>query len=107
MIPQDVQVFIALDPIDMRASFNRLTGIAESIGYDARCGALFVFFGKRRTAIKVLFADETGICILYKRLDTGTFQLPAPPSATSTTIVIDQSELDALLDGLVIERNYH
>ena len=42
MIPQGVQVFVALDPVDMRSSFDRLSGIAqEQIGYEARGGALF------------------------------------------------------------------
>jgi transposase len=42
MIPQGVQVFVALEPVDMRYSFDRLSGLAkEQIGYDARSGALF------------------------------------------------------------------
>jgi hypothetical protein len=44
-----VQVFVAIDPVDLRSSFERLSGIAkEQIGYDAREGAPFVFFGRRR-----------------------------------------------------------
>ena len=40
MIPSGVQVFVALEPIDMRWSFDRLAGAAlERIGYDARSGA--------------------------------------------------------------------
>ena len=43
MIPAGVQVFVALDTVDLRCSFERLSGIAkEQIGYDARGGALFV-----------------------------------------------------------------
>jgi transposase len=43
-------------PIDMRWSFDRLAGAAlERIGYDARRCALFIYFGKRRDAVKVLF----------------------------------------------------
>jgi transposase len=70
MIPQGVQVFVALDPVDLRCSFDRLSGIAkEQIGYEARSGALFVFYGRRRDALKVLFFDGGGMCIFYKRLD--------------------------------------
>lgn len=44
---------MALDPVDMRWSFDRLAGAAlERIGYDARSGALFIYFGKRRDAVK-------------------------------------------------------
>jgi len=56
MIPSGVEIFVGLEPIDLRWGFERLSGIAlERIGREARCGALFVFFGKRRTALKVLF----------------------------------------------------
>jgi len=61
MIPRGVEIFVGLDPIDLRWSFGRLAGIAsERLGRDARCGALFVFFGKRREALKVLFSTGPG-----------------------------------------------
>jgi transposase len=70
MIPQGVQVFVALEPVDMRYSFDRLSGLAkEQVGYDARSGALFVFFGRRRDALKILFFNGSGMCQFYKRLD--------------------------------------
>jgi transposase len=79
MIPAGVEIFIALEPIDLRYSFDRLAGLAkEHMGYEARSGALFVFFGRRRDALKVLFFDGSGMCIFYKRLDRGTFKVSAP-----------------------------
>lgn len=58
MIPSGVAGYIALEPIDLRPSFDRLCGLAkEQVGYDARGGVLFVFFGRRRDALKVLFFD--------------------------------------------------
>ena len=81
MIPHGVEVFVGLDPIDLRWSFDRLTGIVtERIGRDARCGALFVFFGRRRDAIKVFFFDGSGMCVFYKRLDVRIFRLPEAPA---------------------------
>jgi transposase len=50
MIPRGVEVFVGLDPVDLRWSFDRLGGVVlERLGRDARSGALFVFFGKRRS----------------------------------------------------------
>jgi hypothetical protein len=50
MIPRGVEIFVALDPIDLRWGFDRLCGVvAEQLGRSARAGALFVFFGRRRT----------------------------------------------------------
>jgi hypothetical protein len=64
VIPHGVEVFVALDLIDLRWGFHRLAGVVtERLGRQARSGALFVFFGKRRDAIKVLFFDGTGICL--------------------------------------------
>jgi transposase len=103
MIPSGVEIFVGVDPIDLRWSFDRLAGIvAEHIGRDVRSGALFVFFGKHRTALKILFTDGSGLCLFDKRLDKGTFKLPLVAEG-ARTITIDERTLDALLDGIDIE----
>ena len=72
MIPHGVEIFVGLEPIDLRWSFDRLAGVvSERIGREARSGALFLFFGKRRDALKILFFDGSGMCIFYKRLLCG------------------------------------
>src|SRR6202142_2136081 len=72
MIPPGVEIFVGVEPIDLRWGFDRLSGIvSERIARPPRSGALYVFFGKRRDAIKILFADASGICVFYKRLDRG------------------------------------
>ncbi len=104
MIPQGVQVFVALDPIDLRYSFDRLSGLAkEQVGYDPRSGALFVFFGKRRTALKILFFDGSGMCVFYKRLDKKTFCLPDSSTPDARHVEVDDAMLDALLDGIAVD----
>ena len=103
MIPVGAEIYVALEPVDMRLSFDRLAGFAkERVGYDARGGALFVFFGRRRDALKVLFFDGSGMCIFYKRLDRGTFKLPEPPSEGAQQVEIDDTTLEALLDGIEV-----
>lgn len=98
MILHGVEVFVGLDPIDLRWSFDRLAGIVpERVGREARCGAPFVFFGRRRDAMKVLFCDGTGMSLFYKRLDRGTFRLPEAPDG-ATSIAIDERALDDLLE---------
>jgi len=103
MIPAGVQVFVALDPVDMRYGFERLAGLVrERMGYEPRSGALFVFIGKRRQVVKILFTDATGACLFYKRLDRGTFALPEAIAEGSTHVEVDEATLDALLDGIEI-----
>lgn len=104
MIPHGVDIFVSLSPIDLRWSFERLAGVVEEqMGREARSGALFVFFGKRHDALKVLFFDGTGMCVFYKRLDQGTFRLPEPMDEQATTVELNERELDALLDGIDVE----
>ena len=103
MIPRGVEIFVGAEPIDLRWSFDRLSGIAsERIGREPRSGALFVFFGKRRDALKVLFFDGTGMCLFYKRLDKGTFRLPEVEK-DATSVAVDERALDDLLDGIDVE----
>jgi transposase len=104
MIPHGVEVFVALDLIDLRWGFNRLSGVvAEKLRRDVRCGALFVFFGKQREAMKVVFFDGSGLCLFYKRLDKGTFRVPMPPVDGAAAMEISERELDDLLDGIDLE----
>lgn len=103
MIPAGVQVFVALEPVDMRFGFERLSGmVRERMGYEPRSGALFVFVGRRRQLAKILYADVTGLCVFAKRLDSGVFSLPAAPAAGTSHVEIDEGTLDALLDGLAL-----
>jgi transposase len=104
MIPSGVEIFVGLAPIDLRWGFDRFAGlVTEQIGRSARSGALFVFFGKRRSAMKILFFDGTGLCQFYKRLDHTTFRVPTPPSSDTTSILLSERELDDLLDGIDVE----
>jgi transposase len=104
MIPRGVEVFVGLDPIDLRWGFDRLSGlVAERLGREVRSSALFVFFGKRRDALKVLFFDGSGLCLFYKRLDRGTFRVLEAPADGALAVEINERVLDDLLDGLNVE----
>jgi len=104
VIPHGVEIFVGLEPIDLRWSFDRLAGIVtERIGHDVRSGAMFVFFGKRHDAIKVVFFDGSGLCLFYKRLDRRTFRVPEVRLGESTTVEINEAALDDLLDGIDVQ----
>jgi transposase len=104
MIPHGVEVFVALDTIDLRWSFDRLGAlVADRLGREIRGGALFVFFGRRRDAVKILFADDSGLCLFYKRLDRGTFRVPESAREGDLVVAIEERELDDLLDGIALE----
>jgi transposase len=104
VIPSGVEIFVGLEPIDLRWGFDRLSGLVEEkIGRAARSGALFVFFGKRKSALKILFYDGTGLCQFYKRLDRHVFRVPESPLPDCKTIELSERELDDLLDGIALD----
>ncbi len=104
MIPHGVDIYFGVEPIDLRWGFDRLCGVVtERIGRRPRSGAVFVFFGRRRSAMKVLYFDGTGLCMLYKRLDAGTFKLPVSFDGTQTTIVLSERELEDLFGGIDLD----
>jgi transposase len=103
MIPRGVEVYLGLDAVDMRWGVNRLSGaVREKFGRESRCRALFVFYGKRRDTLKVLFYDGSGMCVFYKRLDKGQFRIPQPFERESV-VELSESALEDLLDGIDVE----
>lgn len=101
MIPQGVEVFIALEPVDMRLGFERLGGLVrERMQREPRSKALFVFFGKRRQSVKVLWWDGTGAVLWYKKLDRGLFEIPTPERPGDTSIVVSETAFEAIFAGL-------
>jgi transposase len=93
--PPTVLVHIAHEPVDMRKSYDGLSGCVEQIlGADPLSGHLFVFFNRRRTQVKILVWDRTGYCIYSKRLELGQFAVP------SSSTVSDWPRLLLLLEGI-------
>ena len=69
---------IALEPCDMRKGFEGLhAAVSERLKEDVRSGVLFVFTNKRRTRLKVLYFDGTGLWLMTKRLEKRHFLLAA------------------------------
>ena len=100
MIPPKARVYVAAEPGDMRKSFNALTALVrDRIRLDPLCGHLFVFCNKKRTVLKILVWDGTGLWVLAKRLERGTFVWPRALPGESR-IELTAAELAALLSGL-------
>ena len=102
-LPSSVRVFLAIEPVDMRGSFDALAGHTRRLALDPQDGHLYVYLNRRRRLMKVLFFDRTGWCILSKRLERGTFQVPAVPSG-QTRLVIDSATLGLILEGIDLSR---
>jgi IS66 Orf2 like protein len=62
-----LKVFVAVEPCDLRKSFNGLEALVrERLGEDPRGGALYVFTNRCRTRLKILYFDGTGLWVAAK-----------------------------------------
>ena len=96
-----LKVFVAVEPCDMRKSFNGLSALAtERLGEDLRAGALFVFSNRRHTRLKILCWDGTGLWVLTKRLEAGTFSWPQHVDPQTTKLSLTPQALALLTDGV-------
>ena len=103
MIPTQVRIFVCSEPVDMRCGFDRLAQLArERVGADPQSGALFGFGGKRAMRLRVLWFDQNGYCLLYKRFHRAVFRLPIDNA--HACVQIDGAQLAAILRGDVVER---
>lgn len=101
MLPASVRIFVCTTPQDMRRSFDGLALAAQKlVGEDPQSGALFVFVGRSRTRLKLLWWDRNGYCVLYKRLHRAIFELPRPTGVGGPSVCIDGAQLAALLYGV-------
>lgn len=99
------RVFLCTLPTDMRKSFDSLAGLVEQqLGQDPLSGDLFVFRSRRGDRLKLLYWEDGGLAIWYKRLEEGTFEFPRPDAERVKVgahgIVIRPAELAMLLDGI-------
>jgi transposase len=96
-----LKVLVALQPCDLRKSFNGLHGlVAERLGEDPRGGALFVFANQRRTRLKILYWDGTGFWVMTKRLEQGTFSWPRAAAEGKEKLRLAPEALALLTDGI-------
>lgn len=102
MIPQGIEIFVATEPVDMRFGFERLGALVrERMQREPRSrSAMFVFIGKRKLSLKVLWWDGTGIILLYKKLDKGVFELPLAACKEDRSVVLSESAFEAIFAGL-------
>jgi len=99
------RIFLCTLPIDMRKSFDALAGLVQQhLGQDPLAGDLFVFRSKRGDRLKLLYWDQDGLAIWYKRLEEGTFVLPSADGKRGQVgehgLLLRPAELAMLLDGV-------
>ncbi len=94
------RLYLCVVPADMRKGFDALAALVrESFGCDPLSGHLFLFISRARDRIKILYWDHDGYALWYKRLEAGTFRVPAVKDGRSH-VELKASELAMLLAGI-------
>lgn len=83
----------------MRGSFDALAGAVRRLGLDPVDGHLYLFLNRRRRIAKALWFDGSGWCLLSKRLEAGSFQLP-PLHEAQSQVQVDGATFASLLAGI-------
>ena len=103
LVPGSVRVYFALEPTNMRKSFEGLSNdIRHALGHDPLSGHVFVFLNRRRNQVKLIVWTRGGFTIVHKRLERGTFAFPAQLSEGVRSVTIDGRELAMLLEGIEV-----
>ena len=93
-----MRIFLRPGRTDMRKSINTLSIIVqESMRLDVFSPALFVFCGKGRNNMKILYWDKNGFCLWQKKLGKHKFKWP---KAEDESLEIEYTQLSWLLSGL-------
>jgi transposase len=95
-IAGNARIFFFQKPIDMRKGIEGLSGLVEaSCQGELTSGAYFVFINRVRDKMKVLYWDNDGFAIWWKRLEKGSFCLLGIDRK-----LIDRKEFFMLLEGI-------
>ena len=99
-----VSIYLCVQPADMRRGFDTLAAsVKEFLKHDPFSGNLFLFVGRGKDRMKILYWDRDGFCLWYKRLEEGTFKLPLTRDAdgkAAASVELKATELAMLLEGI-------
>lgn len=99
------KIFVCKNPTDMRSSYDSLFNKVKNIlNKDPFSGHLFLFVNKTRTTCKTLYYDGTGLVLLSKRLEKGTFSKINP--LFNKDIVLTEAEFGLFFEGANLEKRF-
>jgi transposase len=97
-LPSGARILLATQPVDFRKGAHGLAALAaEVLGQDPFSGTVIVFRCKRSDRIKVLVWDASGMVLIWKQLESGTFRWPP---IVDGAVRMTPVEFAALFDGI-------
>jgi transposase len=95
--------YLYREATNMRCSFDSLSGLIQNhLSKSPLTGAVFIFLNKRRNQIKLLLWEGDGFSLYHKRLEKGTFELPACDDSSNHTTV-NSEQLLLILKGISLK----
>lgn len=92
------RVYLYRKPIDMRKQRTGLAALVQEVmKVDPFCGSLFVFTGRRRDRIKILWWSRNGFILWYKVIE-GPERFPWP-RLEEDVVSLTPEQLGWLLEG--------
>ncbi len=96
--PGPLKVLVAVKPVDFRKGMVGLASLVQQeLQRDPFSGIMFVFRCKRADRIKLLLWDGTGLVLVTKRLQSGTFRWPRFGDGVMS---LTAAQAGALIEGL-------
>lgn len=102
MILQPEQIWLAIQPVDMRLGIDGLSLLVQEALGKAPCdGSAYAFRNKRSNRIKLLWWDGTGVWLGARRLHRGRFIWPHTSEVICT---LNQAQWNWLVTGVDWEK---
>src|SRR3954463_725749 len=95
---------------DMRKGFDSLSGmVSQHMQLSALSGAVFIFVNRRRNQLKLLLWEGDGFSLYHKRLERGTYELPAGTATgdKTTSLNITHQQLQLIVQGISLKSVKH
>ncbi len=103
-LTQQHKYYLSKQGTDMRKGFDGLSGIIMSeFNKDPLDGSVYIFINTRRDKMKMLVYEEGGFMLYYKRLESGTFELPVSLN-NDQVISINWETLVLMISGIKLEK---
>lgn len=95
---KSLRVCLALAPVDLRRSFEGLAAVVtQELQEDERSSQVFVFTNKRKDRVRMLYWDGSGLWLMTKRLEVGTFAWPKAGIVAGAVAGTAQADLNKKL----------
>jgi len=97
-------LWLAIEPVDMRAGADRLLARVVQVFGGARAHHGYLFANARSTRIRLLVHDGFGVWCAARRLNQGSFEWPRNVDADAPPLALTKDQFDALVLGLPWQR---